>query len=105
MMKPDQVVAVEDTPDIFKIKKDDSYIYSHARGSQTRGSQRSEAYPQAAILPSTFSQGGAGNNFSSTFGASFKDPNHPSNFAIPNSSMQSELQFSEQDGATLHLSS
>ena len=64
---------VEDTPEIFKIKKDDPYIYNHVRGSQTRGSQRSEAYGHAAILPSTFSQGGVVNNFASTFGASLKD--------------------------------
>ena len=47
----------------------DHQNYSHVRGSQTRGSIRSE---NQAILPSTFSQV-AGFNLASTFGTSFKD--------------------------------
>ena len=68
-------------------EKEDRQNYSHVRGSQTRGSMRSD---NQAILPSTFSQV-AGYNPASTFGASFKDQqlNHV-NLIIPNSSLQSE---------------
>jgi len=42
MAKAEQVAGMEDTPDIFKVKREDANVYNHVRGSQTRGSMRSD---------------------------------------------------------------